>query len=985
MRKLILYFTFSILHFSLLAQKDYSALVNPFIGTGGHGHTYPGASMPFGMMQLSPDTRGADWDGSSGYHYSDSVIYGFSHTHLSGTGIPDYCDVLFMPFIGDVKWEGKEYRSTFSHKNEKATPGYYEVLLDKGNIKAQLTTSVRSGMHQYTFPQNVKVGSILIDLKWRDEVLESWIEKVSDYELKGFRRSKSWAQNQYLYFHVKFEKPIKNFIVLTDEGKIVSDTRVVGKNLKLAVNFELTDNKIVRAKVGISGVSAEGAKLNLNSEIKGWNFDGLRTKAKTAWNKELSKIDIEGGTRNDQVVFYTALYHTFLVPNIYEDVDGQYRGTDLKVHKATGFTNYTVFSLWDTYRAYNPLMTIINQTKTADWINTFLQQYKYGGMLPVWELSGNETFCMIGYHSVPVIVDAYQKGIRGFDKNLVLKAMRSYAESNRFGLDHYRENGYVGNDKEHESASKTLEYAYDDWCIAQFAKMTGNDTVYNQYIERAQYYKNLFDPASHNMRGKVQSMWYRPFDPKEINNFYTEGNSWQYSFAAPQDIETLIELHGGKEAFAAKLNELFTTSSQTTGRQQSDVTGLIGQYAQGNEPSHHMAYLFNYAGMPWRTQQLIHQICAGFYTNDPDGLIGNEDCGQMSAWYILSAMGFYPVCPGNGEYILGTPLFDKVTINMENGKKFIVKKTGDEKIQNDNSFYVQATNLNGKPSTKSYLLHTEVLKGGVLEFIVSDRPNKTWGANKNDLPHSKIADHAIVPAPFFDVETNKFKDSIYVSIKNIDPNARIRYSIMYDEDLKKGSGLTGYLQSAYTKPFVIDRSCHVLAIGEIDERQSKPVMQSFYHTPADKSIAIISKVHPMYTAGGPDALIDSIQGTSNWKTGEWQSYYDQDFEAIIDLKKISPVNYVGIHVLQDMGPWIVYPKEVIFYTSMDGKNFVETAKVQNKIDQVNGPAQTQLLGTKVNCQAQFIKVKAINGGKLPAWHESAGNPTHIFIDEVIVK
>jgi len=348
MKKLILYFTFFILHFSVFAQKDYTVLVNPFIGTGGHGHTYPGASMPFGMMQLSPDTRGADWDGSSGYHYSDSVIYGFSHTHLSGTGIPDYCDVLFMPFVGNVKWDSKDYRSPFSHKNEKASPGYYEVWLDKDKIKAQLTTSVRSGMHQYTFPQTAKEGSILIDLKWRDEVLESWIEKVSDYELRGLRRSKSWAQNQILYFDIKFEKPIKDYSVLNDEGKLVNDSKVEGRNLKLAVRFNLSSDKILRAKVGISGVSAENAKLNLDTEIKDWNFDKLRANAKTAWNKELAKIDIKGGTKDQQIVFYTALYHTFLVPNIYQDVDGQFRGTDLKVHKAEGFTNYTVFSLWDT-------------------------------------------------------------------------------------------------------------------------------------------------------------------------------------------------------------------------------------------------------------------------------------------------------------------------------------------------------------------------------------------------------------------------------------------------------------------------------------------------------------------------------------------------------------------------------------------------------------------------------------------------------------
>lgn len=977
MKKLILCFSFFILNFSSFAQRDYTSLVNPFIGTGGHGHTYPGASMPFGMMQLSPDTRGADWDGSSGYHYSDSVIYGFSHTHLSGTGIPDYCDVLFMPFVGNVKWNSKEYRSTFSHKNEKASPGYYEVLLDKGNIKAQLTTSVRSGMHQYTFPQTAKEGSVLIDLKWRDEVLESWIEKVSDYELRGLRRSKSWAQNQYLYFDIKFEKPIRHYSVLNDEGKLVNDSKAEGKNLKLSLRFDLTNNKIVRAKVAISGVSAEGAKLNLDSEIKDWNFDKLKTNAKAAWNKELGKIDIKGETKGQQTVFYTALYHTFLVPNIYQDVDGQYRGTDLIIHRSSNTTNYSVFSLWDTYRAYHPLMTIINQKRTSDWISTFLMQYKYGGMLPVWELSGNETFCMIGYHSVSVIVDAYQKGIRGFDEGLTLQAMRSYAESNRFGLNYYRENGYLSNDKEHESASKTLEYAYDDWCIAQFAKMSGNDSGYKQYIQRAQYYKNLFDPSTHNMRGKIQSIWYSPFDPKEINNFYTEGNSWQYSFAVPQDIETLIQLHGGKENFASKLNELFTTSSQTTGRQQSDVTGLIGQYAHGNEPSHHMAYLFNYVGMPWRTQELIHKISTEFYTNSPDGLIGNEDCGQMSAWYILSSMGFYPVTPGNGEYVLGTPLFDEVIINLENGKKFVIRKSQNKKMKAENTFYVAATRLNGKASTKSYLLHTDVMKGGVLEFTLSNQSNKIWGTKKEDLPHSKITDELILPVPYFDAGNNKFRNSMNVNVKDIDPKAKIHVRVG-NEEMKTPD----LLHSSYLN---LKNTIALTAYAEKDGKRSKEIDQKFYKTPSGKSITVLSKVSSMYTAGGPDALIDSIEGPANWRTGEWQGYYNQNFEAIIDLQKTKTVSYVGIHVLQDVSPWILYPKEVIFFASDDGKKFTEIKKVENKIEQKMEPAQIQELGSNVHLQTRYIKVKAINGGPLPSWHESAGNPSHIFIDEIIVK
>ncbi|HUR66716.1 MAG TPA: GH92 family glycosyl hydrolase [Chitinophagaceae bacterium] len=958
--------------FDLAAQKDYSGLVNTFIGTGGHGHTYPGASMPFGMMQLSPDTRLEGWDGCGGYHYSDNKIYGFSHTHLSGTGIPDYCDILFMPFTGNVQWDNKDYASTFSHANEKASPGYYEVLLDKHNIKAQLAVSYRSGMHQYTFPSSASTGSILIDLRHRDQVLEAHWEKVSDTEIKGYRKSRSWAREQTVYFYVQFEKPV----TFSMDGGYSSGspiTSATGKDIHVYFSFDLDKEKTIRTKVGISGVSMEGAKLNLDMEIKDWDFEKLRSNATTAWNKELSKIEVKGGTEDQQTVFYSALYHTMLSPNIYTDVDGRYRGTDLKVHKAENFTNYTVFSLWDTYRAFHPLMTIIDQKRTTDWINTFLAQYKNGGMLPVWELSGNETFCMIGYHSVPGIADAYQKGIRGFDSKLALEAMLSYAESERYGLHHYAANGFLSNEKEHESVSKTMEYAYDDWCIAQFAKMTGENETYKKYIERAQFYKNLYDPSTSHMRGKVQAMWYTPFDAKEINNFYTEGNSWHYSFAAPQDIEGLIKLMGGKQKFGAKLNQLFTTTSKLTGRDQSDVTGLIGQYAQGNEPSHHMAYLFSYAGMPWRTEELVNKICTEFYTNSPDGLIGNEDCGQMSAWFVLSSMGFYPVCPGDGKYILGTPLFDEVKINLENGRTFTIN--ADKK--GTKNFYVRDLKLNGRPYSPLFLQHSDIMTGGSLSFRMGALPVKTRGINKADIPVSAISEDKIVPVPYFDISSNKFKKQVSIRLRSVEPGAQIYYRIMRPN-----------IRSVfvpYKGPFVIAENTQIDAYAEKAGVQSKTVSQQFYRIAGDKSIKVLSKVHPMYTAGGPEALIDGLTGTTNWRTGEWQSYFDTDFEAVIDLQTIKPISYLGVHVLQDVSPWIVYPKEIIFEASNDGKRFTEIARVKNIVGAEENKVMLQELGTAVNTKARYIKVKAINGGKLPAWHESAGNPSHLFIDEIILK
>jgi predicted alpha-1,2-mannosidase len=965
----LLTFEFCLLTLLSHGQKDYTKLVNPFIGTGGHGHTYPGASMPFGMMQLSPDTRMADWDGSSGYHYSDSLIYGFSHTHLSGTGIPDYCDILMMPVDKFPGWEGKDYRSGFSHKNEKAAPGYYSVLLDKYKIKAELTTSIRAGMHQYSFNKKNKNGSVIIDLRHRDKVLDAYLEKVNEFELRGYRTSRSWADSQTVYFFIRFRNPIAGLVFNEAGGNTKKSMR--GTDVKAFLTIPLSPEGQILCKVGISGVSMEGAEKNLYAEIPGWDFNKIKKGAEKAWNKELGKIDVKGGTKDQQVVFYTALYHTMLSPNIYQDVDGNYRGTDLKVHKANGFTNYSVFSLWDTYRAYHPLMTILNQKRTGDWINTFLAQYKNGGMLPVWELSGNETFCMIGYHSVPVIWDAYQKGIRNFDHKLALEAMLSYAESNRYGLEHYSRNGYLSNDKEHESVSKTLEYAYDDWCIAQFANSKWKDSIYKKYIERAQYYKNLFDPQTHLFRGKLHAMWLQPFEPREINNFYTEGNAWHYGFAVPHDIETLIEMHGGKEAFAKKLDELFTANSQTTGRDQADVTGLIGQYAQGNEPSHHMAYLYQYAGKPWKTQELIHRICNEFYRNQPDGLIGNEDCGQMSAWYVLSALGIYPVCPGNGEYVFGLPVFNQATINLENGKKFTISSNADGKKK-----YVSSISLNRNLYTRQYLLHENILKGGSLNFALSEQKNEK--SVEGSLPHSRIRDNPIVTVPYFDMEKNKFKDSILVSLKSSQPNAEIWYSVTIPMgELVK--------PQKFLHPFYIHRSSYVMASAMKDSVMSKSVIQAFHKLPDPRLITILSKVHPLYTAGGPEALIDGITGTTNWRTGDWQSYFDTDFEAIIDLEKVKPISYLGVHVLQDVSPWIVYPSEVFFYTSIDGKDYKLAGSVKNEIPSTEKAASEQELAIFFPTTARYIKVKAINGGKLPSWHESAGNPSHLFIDEVIVR
>ncbi len=952
-------------------QTNYAEKVNPFIGTGGHGHTYPGPSLPFGMVQLSPDTRLKGWDGCSGYHYTDSIMYGFSHTHLSGTGIEDYCDVLLMPVTGTPSWHNESYASPFSHRNEQAHAGFYSVKLDKYNIRASLTATKRVGLHKYEFPATAKEGHVLLDLYHRDIVINSSLRVVNDSTVIGMRRSTSWAKDQVLYFAMKFSRSFKSHhVALADMDKGALQ-QAEGRNIKAYFTFDVQQPLYV--KVAISGVSEEGAMKNLDAEMPGLNFDQTLADAKAAWNKELGKIEVKGGTSDEQTIFYSALYHACLNPNLYMDVDGQYRGTDQKIHRAEGFENHSVFSLWDTHRALHPLMTIINQHKTNDWINTFLVQYKYGGMLPVWELSANETFCMIGYHSVPVIVDAWQKGIRGYDGKYALEAMRNYAEGERFGMQAYIRQGYLSMDTQPESVSRTLEYAYDDWCIAQMAKMLGQEEVYHRYMKRAQSYKNIFDASTGFMRGKIGGRWMSPFDPTEVNNFFTEANSWQYSFAAQQDVSGLIKLQGGTEKFINKLNHLFTTEDKLSGRHQSDITGLIGQYAHGNEPSHHIVYLFNYAGQPWRTQELIHEIMNTMYHNAPDGLSGNEDCGQMSAWYVMSAMGIYPVTPGDGRYALGTPVFDEVKIHLENGKTFVIHARNKTK----DNFYVQGLNINGKPSPNSWINHETLMQGGNMEFVMSYKPNKTWAASGTAMPHSAISSDQIVPVPYVIADADRFKQSMRVALKAVEPGVTIYYTL---------NGATPDSKSIkYTQSFSLTRTATLKAVAYKNGVYSQIVQTPFYLIPTDKTIKVLSKIHPQFEAGGPDALIDGIRGQSDFRLGAWQSHYPGNLEAIVDLKAARHLKKLGLSVLQDLGVWIWYPTQVEFFTSDDGQNFKSAGVVKNTFSDREYGSFTQVLSLPVNLTTRYIKVVALTHGTIPDWHPGKGEPCHIFADEIIIE
>lgn len=953
---------------------QFTDYVNPFIGTGGHGHTYPGAAVPFGMVQLSPDTRLTGWDGCSAYHYSDDVIYGFSHTHLSGTGCSDYGDILMMPFTGDPtpEKEGENgFNSHFSHDNEIAKPGYYKVHLDDIDVDVELTATERTGIHKYSYPANSEAG-IIIDLDHRDKVIEAFMEKSGENEISGYRLSRAWAFEQHIYFVMQFSEPIEKTGIWSDNIAIESFT-ATGENIKGYVQFASPENNEIIVKVGVSAVSIEGARKNLEAEGAGKDFETLCNEANKKWNERLGKVAVTGGTKDEKVNFYTSLYHSFLNPNIFMDVDGTFRGTDLKIHKAEDYEYHTVFSLWDTYRATHPLFTILETEKTNHFIRTFLDMYKYGGKLPVWELAGNYTGCMIGYHSVPVIADAWAKGIRNYDETLALQAMQHSATIDHLGLPSYRKYGYIPSGDEHESVSKTLEYAYDDWCIATMAKDLGHNDVYATYIKRAQSYKNIFDPQTGFMRAKNNNLWFSPFDPREVNFNYTEANCWQYSFYVPQDVNTLIDYHGGDEGFCKKLDELFSTSSETTGRDQADITGLIGQYAHGNEPSHHMAYLYSFAGQPHKTQKFCRQIMDELYYNAPDGLSGNEDCGQMSSWYVFSAMGFYPVTPGTEVYVLGTPLFKESVLNLENGNTFIVKAP---KVSPKN-IYIQAAYLNGKPLNAIYINHRDIMAGGELELVMGSEPSD-FGSKKEMRPVTVISDNLIVPVPFVMSGEKAFFNETEVALGSVSEDCHIYYTFNGDDPDQKSL--------VYSEPFIINETTTVKCMAVTPEGDESLIIEStFQKIPQNRTIKLYSEYANQYSAGGDMALIDFMRGGDSYKTGLWQGYQGQHLRAVVDLGKVTEFSVIETGFLQDENSWIFTPVKVEYLISEDGENFEKVAVINAKTDPKDRGVIVEQFTANGKFKAQYVKVVATSLLENPAWHKSPGGKCWIFTDEIVIK
>lgn len=715
-------------------------LVNPFIGTDGPGNTYPGATVPYGMVQLSPDIGIPGWDRIAGYFYQDSIITGFSHTHLTGTGAGDLYDILVMPtnsrFSERIKENNFMPFSTFSHDKEKASPGYYSVdLLDYG-IKAELTATARTGIHKYTFPKDT-LSQIHVDLGYAlnwDAATETHLNVVDNKTIEGYRKSTGWAKDQRVYFVIKLSKPFKTFQIFKNDS--LSKNPVVAQKSKIILNYDTTDNEVIVLKTGLSTASINGAYKSLEIEAPDFDFEKYRVKADAVWEKELRKIEITTSNENNKKIFYTMMYQSMLAPTLLSDYNREYKGANDKIMKADGFDRYDTFSLWDTYRAAHPLYTILHPKRVSDMINSLLAHYKETGLLPVWSLQGNETNMMIGNHAIPVIVDAYLKGIKSFDVNLAYRACKESSMANSRALDSYKKIGYIPVDNQNEnwSVSKTLEYAYDDWCLAQFAKALNKTDDYNYFLKRSDSWKNVYDSQSKFMRPKLETgVFVSEFIPKEYSNYFCESNAWQYFWSVPQNIEGLIATVGGSDFFDKKLDTMFSLKPLKEDKLPIFSTGMIGQYAHGNEPSHHVAYLYDYVNKPWKTQKLVREILETQYKNKPNGHCGNEDCGQMSSWYIFSSLGFYPVNPAQGVYVFGSPLFDLATINLENGKKFKVKT-----INNSNeNIYIQKVELNGKKIIRNYITHKEIEQGGELVFKMGNTPNKETKNSKMPIS-SKI-------------------------------------------------------------------------------------------------------------------------------------------------------------------------------------------------------------------------------------------------------
>jgi len=860
------------------------------------------------------------------------------------------------------------YRDHFTHNKESAQPGFYKVHLDSTNIDVELTVAARSGVHTYAFAKaDADNNYVILDLEHRDKVLDAAINVISTTELSGYRHSEAWASNQMLFYYIKTSHPFK-----ITKQPIQTEAGNTAKPQKAALKFDNPDNEQIIIKIGISAVDEAGAKRNLETEIGDKTFAEVKKEAQDTWERQLEKIVVESPNVDHKTNFYTSLYHIMLAPNLYQDVDGRYRGMDLEVHETQDFEYYTVFSLWDTYRAAHPLYTIIEEERTNDFINTFLAKYDEGGILPIWDLSGNYTGCMIGYHAVPVIADAYLKGIRDYDTDKALEAMLHSATRDKLGLDAYKKYGFIPVEEESESVSKTLEYAFDDWSIAQIAQALGDTEIYKTYMQRAQSYKNIFDPSSTFMRGRMRNMWFSPFDPFEVNFNYTEANAWQYSFYVPQDISGFTRLIGGRKKLEAKLDTLFTAETQTSGRDQADITGLIGQYAHGNEPSHHMAYLYNFVQKPWKTQERVHEILTTMYHNAPDGISGNEDCGQMSAWYVLSSLGFYSVTPASNQYVIGTPLFDKATIHLEDGNTFTIVGNN----VSDENKYIDTAYMDGTPYPYTYLNHSDIKDGGTLIFEMTNEPSR-WAKHPAHSPKTEILDHLITPVPFITSGEITFKENTTITLGTSYTNSTIFYSLTSGDD--------DFIQ--YRKPITITEPKKLRTYAISRHGKSAVIETQFYKINENQSVKLEASYANAYSAGGPDALIDGIRGTTDFRTGTWQGYSDQDVIATVDLGKVQDIKRIEAGFLQDQGSWIFYPTSITYLVSEDGNTYTEIKETRIDATTQSDDIRIKNIATETQIKGRYVMVIAKTVGAVPEWHKGHeyDGKSWIFIDEILIQ
>ena len=960
--------------------------VDPFIGTGGHGHTYPGATVPFGMVQVSPDTRLDGWDGCGGFHITDDVVYGFSHTHLQGTGVSDYGDVLLMPTVGPVDtgtvWR-ERYRDHFVPGSQSAHAGYYRCELERSAVEVEVTAGPRVGWHRWTLAERDTL-QLIVDLDHRDALINYGMYPLDDSTLVGQRVSENWAEEQHVYFAMRFNRPFEWLDQMAELEAQYGPDGLLNQEMTFVPIFSLifNDVKSITSRVALSFVDIEGAVKNLDSEaVDSEGFDGARLAAEEAWDKALSRVQIEESDPAERTVFYTALYHSLTVPNLATDVDGRYRGTDLRIHNAQpGSPRYTVFSLWDTFRATHPLLNVLEPERTEVFIQNFIDMDREGGQLPMWELASNYTGCMIGYHAVPVIADAWAKGLRGFDADAALDAMISAATAHELSKPVWDSLGYLPLEKESESVSKTLEYAFDDACIARMAESMGRMEVANRFGRRAQGWQNLFNPDNRFLQPRYGAAWREAFDPTEVTFEYTEANGWQYNFFVPHDVSRHMALLGGPEGYSDMLQEMFAGSSRMSGRHQSDITGLIGQYAHGNEPSHHMAYLPAFAGHPERTQQLVDSICDVMYTDLPDGLSGNEDCGQMSSWYIWSALGFYPVTPGSDQYVIGTPRYSAYTWTLPNGNVLDVTVNR----ESPESIYIHGFSMNGEPRAKSWISHKDLMAGGNWTFDLRDTPvlEDGWAKSSSDWPVSDwtLGDAEFVPAPYLNAPRSYSGDHIEVSIGNIDPDARVGYRILEDGE----SAPSGAFRDL-NGPVEVHGTQSIQLVAEKNGQSSAVVTGRVASVNPDYQVKVRYPFANQYAAGGERALIDGIRGEgSDFRTGDWQGYFGKPAEVTVDLGSLHKVSAMRVGVLQDVKSWIWAPEQIVCSVSVNGQDFKVFGLGNTAMSPEDYTPQTERLSFEGDAEARYLKLELsqFNGGQIPEWHLGRLNPTWVFADEL---